>query len=597
MSHFARLAVKVFGLLVMIAAGSVAHAQGVEGLLPVTQAFELSVDARTPGVVRFHWSIAPDYYLYREQMEFAGGEGVTLGTPQMPKGTKFHDEFLGDVEIYRGVADASIPYTLTPGTRQIRFSVTYQGCHDVAPKICYPPHEERFDLPRPHVGVEGTGGGASGPSHGIGAGSSASGASASLLTLSRLDAGRVPLGFNVGFLSALLLAFASGLILNLMPCVLPVLSITAIGLLENRESRSRIRRQVLGYAAGVLCSLVVIGLLSSALRLLGYTIGWGAQLQRPLLVGVLVCVMVAVGLSMSGMTHFGTSLGNMGHGIASRSGWIGNFITGVLAVVLASPCVAPFMDSALAYAFVAPMIMALLVFVALGMGLALPLLLIGFIPALGRVLPRPGGWMETMKEALAFPMYLSAVWLVWVLAHQRGADAVGLVLTAAVVLAMALWWSERSRDRGTPARALTAILALLAVAPLYGLSKLQPVHLANVTEQGVVDFSPERLAELRKAGMPVFVDMTADWCITCKANEYAVLDTGAFRDLLERTGTVYMVGDWTDVNPTIGAFLHKYQSPGVPLYVFFPKDGGAETVLPTVLTLALVRKALTFESK
>jgi thiol:disulfide interchange protein DsbD len=201
--------------------------------------------------------------------------------------------------------------------------------------------------------------------------------------------------------------------------------------------------------------------------------------------------------------------------------------------------------------------------------------------------------METLKQVLAFPMYLTAVWLVWVLAHQRGADAVGLVLVAAVLLAMTLWWFERSRSRGGVSRALVALLALATLVPLYYLAHVPAPTAAAVAEDGVVAYTPEKLAELRKAGTPVFVDMTADWCVTCKANEHAVLDTDGFRDLLKRTGAVYMKGDWTDVNPTIAAFLQQYHSPGVPLYVVFPKDGGDGKKLPTVLTSSLVESALT----
>jgi thiol:disulfide interchange protein DsbD len=201
--------------------------------------------------------------------------------------------------------------------------------------------------------------------------------------------------------------------------------------------------------------------------------------------------------------------------------------------------------------------------------------------------------METLKQVLAFPMYLTAVWLVWVLAHQRGADAVGLVLVAMVLLAMTLWWFERSRQRGPVSRVLVGVLALATLVPVYLLAHVPPVSSAVVAEDGVAVYSPEKLAALRAAGTPVFVDMTADWCVTCKANEHTVLDTQAFRDLLQRTGAVYMKGDWTDVNPTIGAFLQLYHSPGVPLYVVFPKNGGAGVQLPTVLTDSLVEQALT----
>jgi thiol:disulfide interchange protein DsbD len=200
--------------------------------------------------------------------------------------------------------------------------------------------------------------------------------------------------------------------------------------------------------------------------------------------------------------------------------------------------------------------------------------------------------METLKQVLAFPMYLTAAWLAWVLANQRGADAVGLLLVALVLLALALWWLERSRGRGPLRHALTALLALAVLAPLYLLAQVPATANAVASQGGIVPYSPGKLAELRAANTPVFVDMTADWCITCKANEHAVLDGATFHAALERTGAVYMKGDWTNEDPAITAFLQQYHSPGVPLYVVFPKGGGAGRQLPTVLTTAMVTQAL-----
>lgn len=688
-----------------------------DDVLPVTEAYRLSADASQAGVLKLHWTIAPDYYLYRGRMKFSGGDGVTLGVAQLPDGAKHVDPYLGPVETYHHGVDASVPYTVAPGTTRLRLSVQYQGCHEVEPKICYPPHTEQLDLPLPAAAeagapqrsaasplgaalqrlgdTPGAGTGtalpaeqafrfealAQGPHrlllrwtmpkgyylyrdqttlrlHGadglnlaaptwppgvphqdpqfgdttvyfdqlelpvdlVGEGHGpvtleasfrgcqdgglcyplmtreatidlAGGGTATGALVGRPDAAptadAAPL--DIGLLVAVLLALGGGLVLNLMPCVLPVLSIKAVALLESGESRTKARTHALCYTAGVLCSFALIGIAIVALRSAGHALGWGAQLQQPLVVGVLACVMLAVGLSMSGVVQFGASLGGVGQSLASRSGPAGDFFTGVLAVLVASPCTAPFMGSALAYAFAAPVLPALLVFLALGIGLALPFLLVGFVPALARLLPRPGRWMETLKQVLAFPMYLTAAWLAWVLTRQRGADAVGLLLVAMVLLAMTLWWFERSRTHGAASRALTLLLlAAATLAPLYLLGQIRDGR----AQDDVVAFSPQKLAELRAAGTPVFVDMTADWCITCKANEHVVLDTAAFRTLLQRTGTVYMKGDWTDENPAITAFLQQYHSPGVPLYVLFPKGGGNGTQLPTVLTASLLERSL-----
>jgi len=714
-------------LFALLAGAQTVLAQDTADLLPVTEAYKLSADASSPGVLKLHWTIAPDYYLYRGRMKFKGGDGVTLGEAQLPDGEKHHDEYLGDVETYHHGVDATLPYTVAAGTTRLKLSVQYQGCHEVDPKICYPPHTEQLDLPLPtslgstsapasndplgvalgQLGSRGNSATAgmdnaplpaeqafrfealaqnphelllrwtmpkgyylyrdqttlkledaaglsltptwpAGTTHhdehygdvtvyfdqvelpvtidgdlagrkqltleasfqgcqdgglcyplmtraasvDLGSGVATDGqAIAPAPELPPANAGGGPL--QVSLIAALLLALGGGLVLNLMPCVLPVLSIKAVSVLESGENRATARRHALFYTAGVLVSFAALGLGILALRSAGHALGWGTQLQQPLVVGALALVMLAVGLSMSGVVQFGAALGNTGANLANRSGPAGDFFTGVLAVVVASPCTAPFMGSALAYAFAAPMLSALLVFLALGIGLALPFLLIGFVPALARLLPRPGRWMETLKQVLAFPMYLTAVWLVWVLANQRGADAVGLVLVAMVLLAMMLWWFERSRSRSVISKALVAVLAIATLVPMYLLAHVPPPSSVAASEEGVLAYSPEKLAELRAAGTPVFVDMTADWCVTCKANEHTVLNTQAFRDLLQRTGAVYMKGDWTDVNPTISAFLQQYHSPGVPLYVVFPKNGGPGKQLSTVLTSSLVEQALT----
>ncbi|MEW9625531.1 protein-disulfide reductase DsbD family protein [Rhodanobacter geophilus] len=719
----------LLGLLATLAPAACAQTRD-GNILPVTEAYKLGADAGTPGTLKLHWTIAPDYYLYRGRMKFTAGPGVTLGAAQLPPGEKHDDPYLGPVETYHHGVDASLPYTVAPGTTRLQLSVQYQGCHEVEPKICYPPHTEHLDLPLPAAAtaapspaagnalgnaLQQLGGTQSAPlppeqafrftavapdpqhlllrwtmpkdyyvyrnhialrlkdADGLKLAAPAwpaggvvhqdaqlgtvtvyfdnlelpvaiegatagrrqltleasflgcqdggvcyplitrdvtvdlqSGAVANGVTVpgtpvatgaadvaTTSPAGPTPGGpIQTSLFAALLLALGGGLVLNLMPCVLPVLSIKAVGLLESGENPARRRRHALAYTAGVLASFVALGLAILALRSAGHALGWGTQLQQPLLVAALACVIFALGLSMSGVVQFGASLGNAGAALASRGGAAGDFFTGVLAVVVASPCTAPFMGGALAYAFAAPALDALLVFLVLGVGLALPFLAIAYIPVLARWLPKPGRWMETLKQVLAFPMYLTAAWLAWVLANQRGADAVGLLLVAMVLLALALWWFERSRGHGALRHALTALLALAVLAPLYLLAQLPATADAATAQQGTVPYSPAKLAELRAANTPVFVDMTADWCITCKANEHAVLDGATFRAALERTGAVYMKGDWTNEDPAITAFLQQYHSPGVPLYVVFPRGGGEGRQLPTVLTTGLVEQAL-----
>jgi len=594
-----QLFIRLMGFAAALFVATGAHAQTNspgEGLLPVTEAFALKPVVAKPGTIALHFDIAPHYYLYRGRIHAKIlTSGVTTGTLQTPAGTREHDPYLGDVEIYHDAVDASLPYAAAgavPAT--LKLEVEYQGCHEVAPKICYPPNTETFILPT-------SGGGPVGAAVGAAADG---GAPRNPLTtaLTAAPGTQTPAGdqaaaqsaspIGTGLAIALLLALVGGLILNLMPCVLPVLAIKAVGVLEGGESRQRARAHALAYAAGVIATFLAIGLAILGLRGAGHAVGWGTQLQQPVIVAVLACVLFVVGLSMSGLVQFGSGLGNVGTGLTRRGGAAGHFFTGVLAVIVASPCTAPFMGVALAYAFVAPAAHELLVMLALGIGLALPLTLIGLLPALARWLPKPGTWMETLKQILAFPMYLSAVWLVWVLGHQRGADAVALVLIAMVLLAAALWWHARRQPDRTLGHVFTLVLAIAAAASLYGVTRVAPISQTASSNGDVIAFSPTKLQSLRETGTPVFVDIGADWCVTCKANEYAVLDTQGFKNLLAQTGAVYMKGDWTDVDPEIGAYLRSFHSPGVPLYVVYPRGGGEGRALPTVLTASLVRNAL-----
>ena len=705
MKRFATLFFALLGI------ASVAHADDQDNLLPVDQAFRVEATAPDRQTVQFKFAIADDYYLYRGRISTkAADAATTLGALDLPDGKKKHDEFLGDVEVYHHGFTATQHLTAAPDATNAVIELRYQGCHEVDPKICFPPQKKILTIALPAAPAAtapasltaalGTATGNASASSLIGgnqplpaeqafrfeaiatgpdqvlarftmptgyylyrdktsfhtaadsgdslgtpafpAGTQHSDANFGATTvyfdqvdipvpLSRTNNAAHTLALTANFqgckensvcypmlertltvslpagsgaavsvtpatatgslLAALFAALLGGLVLNLMPCVLPVLSLKAISILESGESPVAARRHVLFYTAGVLISFAVVGLAVIALRKAGLIYGWGFQLQQPLFVAVLIYVIVAIGLSLSGVVQFGAGLGNTGQSLSARSGASGDFFTGVLAVVVASPCTAPFMGTALAFAFANSALAAFCVFIALGLGLALPFLLIGFVPGFARWLPKPGAWMETLKQVLAFPMYLTAVWLVWVLGSQRGVDAIGLVLAGAVLLSLGLWWFERSRYKTPGWRALALVALLLSLPPLYWLAYLPAKRVAAAQVNGQVAFNPAKLEELRKAGQTVFVDIGADWCTTCKVNEHAVLDTAAFRALLDETHATLMTGDWTNPDRDIEAFLARFHAVGVPLYVVF-RNGDDGHVLPTVLTQSVVRSAL-----
>ncbi len=397
----------------------------------------------------------------------------------------------------------------------------------------------------------------------------------------------------IGWGLALLLALAGGVLLNLMPCVFPVLSIKAMSFVAGAGHDQRAHG--LAYTAGVVLSFAVLAGILLALRAGGEAIGWGFQLQSPWVVGVLAYLLFALGLSLSGLFAFGNRLMGAGQQLTEREGVSGSFFTGVLACIVASPCTAPFMGAALGAAVLMPWPMAMSIFLALGFGLALPMLLLSFSPALARRLPKPGPWMETFKQLMAFPLYLAVVWLLWVLGRQVGADGLAAVLGGMVVLAFVLWLGGR-KSRGATLNSIRHVaLALGAVAAVAALGAGVRMQAApgEVENAWWEDYSAERLAELRAdPERAVLVNMTADWCITCKVNEGVALSTDAVREALTAHDVVYMKGDWTRRDEAITAYLSEFGRNGVPLYVLYPHDGGEPTVLPQVLSPGLVVGAI-----
>ena len=401
---------------------------------------------------------------------------------------------------------------------------------------------------------------------------------------------------SLTLLAAAGLAFLGGLILNLMPCVFPVLSIKVLGLVRHAgESPARVRLHGLAYTAGVLASFLILAGLLIALKGGGAAIGWGFQLQSPAFVAGLAYLLFAMGLSLSGAVHLGGRLAGIGDGLARRSGLEGSFFTGVLATVVATPCTAPFMGSAVGFALTQNAGVALLVFASLGLGLALPFLALTLWPPALRALPRPGAWTETLKQALAFPVYATVAWLIWVLAQQVDPSGLMAGLIGLVLVGFAAWAWERGRGASRPMGRLAqgiAVLAILAVGALgltLGDDRAAPA--ARASAEGIEPFSQARLDTLVDGRHPVFVNLTAAWCITCAVNEATSLSTGAVRAAMAARGVTYLKGDWTNQNPEITRLLETHGRSGVPLYLLFA-GAGAPQVLPQILTEGTVLAAL-----
>lgn len=392
----------------------------------------------------------------------------------------------------------------------------------------------------------------------------------------------------------LLFAMLGGLILNLMPCVFPMLSLKAISVLEGRGKVPRVQRgHALAYTGGVMITFAGLAGLLLILRSTGEAVGWGFQLQQPVFVAGLAYLFFAMGLSMSGVVNFGTRLMGIGQSLTTDSGYRGSFFTGVLAVAVASPCTAPFMGTALGYALGQPAIIALSVFLALGFGLALPFLLIGYFPKLGNFLPRPGAWMETFKQVMAFPLYLTVVGLLWVLGGLTDRDGMTIALIGMTLIALALWLWHRDGWFANIVKGISVILAIaLLTAPQI---RLRPAaSSADTSTASTAEHQPwseAKVAELRAQGRTVFVNFTADWCITCKVNERVALASTAVASAFASDNVVWLEGDWTRNDPAITQVLTQFGRSGVPLYLVY-KHGGDAQVLPQILTPGIVVDAL-----
>jgi thiol:disulfide interchange protein/DsbC/DsbD-like thiol-disulfide interchange protein len=397
----------------------------------------------------------------------------------------------------------------------------------------------------------------------------------------------------VTFGGIILAAFLGGLVLNLMPCVLPVLTIKAAGLVHTAHDPRKSRMHGLAYLGGVLVCFAAIGVILIALKAAGEQAGLGFQLQYPPVVAFFALAMFAIGLNLLGVFEIGGSLMGVGGNLADKGGASGAFFTGLLAAFVGAPCVGPFMAPAVGVALAQPPYIVMLVFLVIGLGLAAPFVLLSFTPAFAKVLPKPGKWMETFRQALAFPMFLTAIWLLWVLAGQAGTNGVILVVAGAAVLGFGIWLATRIGTNlvGRIVAAAVILFAFIAPSVVSAMTPAAPADsvAASLNEEA---WSPERVATLRAEGRPIFVDFTARWCVTCQVNKATSLDSGQVREAFAATNTAFLVADWTNRDSVIATALAEHGRAGVPLYLVYPASGGDPVVLPQVLTPGLVVKAI-----
>ncbi len=399
-------------------------------------------------------------------------------------------------------------------------------------------------------------------------------------------------------LTAMLAALLGGIILNVMPCVFPIVSLKALGLMRHDGDAASARREGVGFLLGTLVAMMALAGILLAIRAGGSAVGWGFQLQSPLVIAALALIILGAALNLLGVFEVGLSMQRAGEISVGRGAFLRSALTGALAIVVATPCSAPFMAGAIGYALVQPPATALAIFFALAVGFAAPFTLISLFPSLARRLPRPGPWMGIVKRALAFPMFGAFAWLVWVLAQQAGSTALGTLLAGSVVLSFAAWLYGIAQQRQMLGRgyrmmyAATALLLLAVVAPLPGVMKAADAPPIAKRAQAPMAWSPQAVAEHRGRGRAIFVNFTASWCITCQVNDRTSLSTAAVKSALARTDTLYMVADSTKFNADIDDAMSQFGQGGLPLYVVYPADGGKPQVLPQVLTPAIVVQAL-----
>jgi thiol:disulfide interchange protein len=521
--------------------------------LPVEQAYQSDLQWNNDNLL-LGWQITEGYYLYRERFELSAsvdGKPVAVNSRFEPGKVK-QDPYFGETEVYyhnTSIAISDIP------SQPFTLSITSQGCADAG--LCYPPQTQHYRIDSISQLIE--------------------------QTTAPKKTSPLPATADVPTLWLILIfAALGGAILNLMPCVFPVLGLKVLSF-ANARSGSPASHGV-AYSAGVVLSFVAVAGVLIALQQAGQAIGWGFQLQTPWFVALLASLFFVLSLNLLGVFEIGGSWMSVGDDLSRQSGYSGSFFTGVLATVVASPCTAPFMGTAVGFAASQTPAISLLVFAFIGIGMALPVLLLTLFPAGLRRLPKPGQWMITLRQLLAFPLLATAVWLSWVVGRQTGANGMALILSAWLLIGFGLWLYKQG-----PAAKILAMASYITALSLMLIGLNKPIE----NNANVSGFDSSQIQRLRESGQNVFLDVTADWCITCAANEALVLHTDTIRAAFILHNVHYVTADWTRYDPAITQLLADYQRNGIPLYIYFPADLAASPiVLPQVLSKSMLLSLL-----
>ncbi len=567
----------------------------------ITAAAGSTVDVQLTARIAEHWHVnsnTPNEDFLIPSVVTARASGIRLTRVSYPEAKDLALSFADKpVSVYEGDVVFGLTFTVAevtpPGKQNAEITLSYQACND---KTCMPPADAAVTLVvdvTPAVSAESP---AADPfvASGVLQGGDSTKASSTRPVAAAAES-------SLGLAVALLFAFLGGMILNLMPCVLPVLSLKIMGMVKQagEAPRERLKHGAL-FTLGVVASFWVLAGIMLLLQAGGEQLGWGFQLQSPSFVIVLSVFLFLFGLSMFGVFEIGTSLTGVGQGVAGGSSYTSSLISGVLATTVATPCTAPFMGSALGFTLGAPAYVAFLVFTFVGLGMAAPYLLLTTIPALLKFIPKPGAWMESMKQFMGFLLMATVLWLIWVLSLQTGADGVVILLAALLLVALGGWifgrWGNIAKEQ--PTRRIAQAIALVAVAGglFFSLTniKAKEQETAGVHKQGSIEwlaYTPELVEGLKAEGRTVFLDFTAAWCLSCQVNEKVAFSSEEVQNEFARRGIATVRADWTNHDETITRALAAFGRNSVPLYVLYA-PGKDPVLLPEIITPGIVLEAL-----